>query len=62
MLREVNGCTVNEWRELLNAFIRLLNEVVERVKRQTEKVVYDVSECDIVIVRVIENIKEAFKV
>ena len=61
MLWEVNGCTVNEWRKLLKAFIRLLEEVVERIKRETEKVIYDVKERDIVIVCVIEDIEEAFK-
>ena len=62
ILREFIGRVVNEWIKLFDAFVRLLTKVVKRVKRKGEEIVYDVSECDVVIVCTIENMKEAFKV
>ena len=55
---EVDGCGMDKWRQLVKAFVRLLNEIIERIKWEGEKVIYNVCECDIIIIRIVEDVKK----
>ena len=45
---------------MFKAFIRLLEEMVERIERKVKKM-YDVRECDVVIICIIKEMEEAFE-
>ena len=62
VLWKVDGCVQDEGRESFKALMGLLDELIERVERKGEKVIYDVSECNVIIECVVEGINKVFEV